>query len=190
LTKYIFFFFFFPPSSPSDIAGDRQELSLTQRRMQVAKFDSSVLKRQLLLVATAMLGVLVMCAQLWLIWYPDERVLRADARSDACKWIQSGLTVLLILQLAEYYLHQRRHETKEWFMIDSPLWSRHRGKFFLLEVIVLGWHQYPEPADYDMYGDSLGVLMFARIYLLARVMRNLSAMYRNRVIIAAGPRLL
>ena len=161
------------------LGGFNQEASAVKgieemvRNAQLRKYDRGLRARNLAMVVTAVLGLAAMIAlQQAPIPLTEPHLVGADAWEFAC----SGLTVVLLLQLVELRVWTaRRHPTKAWDSEPGRYAATRSRLRALVEVVVLGFH----PAPFAGLRDA-GVLMFLRLYLLARVLRDFSKLYRAR----------
>ena len=161
------------------LGGFNQEASVVKgieemvRNAQLRKYDRGLRARNLAMVVTAVLGLAAMIAlQQAPIPLAAPHLVGADAWEFAC----SGLTVVLLLQLVELRVWTaRRHPTKAWDSEPGRYAATRSRLRALVEVVVLGFH----PAPFAGLRDA-GVLMFLRLYLLARVLRDFSKLYRAR----------
>jgi hypothetical protein len=128
----------------------------------------------------ALFGLVLMVLQLYTAWDPVKRRLIETDLGRTLRILISASTVMMLVELYRLYRFQRGLEYSSWFVTDNETWRRHTWGFFLVEFVVLGLHTYPEFGR-DMYDDNLGVLMLARIYLVVRVVRDSSAVYRSRL---------
>jgi hypothetical protein len=99
----------------------------------------------------------------------DERYIRVA---------MSVLTIVLWVQLVDYYRLQIREERRPYYVHDSVFWKKYRPWCFAAEVAVLGIHVFPGVGD--RFSRHLALFMVFRMYLFFRVLRNRSRMYRLR----------
>ena len=120
-----------------------------------------------------------MIAEIWLAWDTDQRKLVETGNTLLTKILESVSTFVLLLSIILYYRHQIVNERNKWYIPDSITWRQNVWFFLAAELIVCGWHQFPT-FGVDIYDDKYGVLMFCRVYLLVRVLRDFSPVYRKR----------
>lgn len=152
-------------------------------KAQLRKFDKLVRRQNLQMLLLALFGIVLMMAR---------RLVDADADADdneggdgddggkGSLWDQplaiasSASTTLLLVLLCSYYRTQEQlaHRLRRF----PPLLSVTPRRNFLIEFAVLAWHR---PPGWDI-GDA-ELLMFLRLYLLLRVLRDFNGMYVNRI---------
>lgn len=98
--------------------------------------------------------------------------------------IISGVTLVHVLLLIEYYRFQSKLESRSWFEVDSPTWRGNKAVNFFTELVIILPH--PFPGVQVPPGRYLSVLMFLRMYSVFRVIRNSCAAYRDRFLIKSN----
>ena len=123
----------------------------------------------------------------WKDWADPEEV---DIRNKNClthtsttnliKTVLSGTTGLQALLMIEYYWNQLKQEKASWFVYDSMTWRRGWKFFLFIELGLILTHPFPTGTTWVYDEKLLGSIMFLRVYLFARVLRDSSAIYRDR----------
>jgi hypothetical protein len=143
-------------------------------------YDRKVQIRNLLILLTAFGSIGLMMAALYVGWDEETRVYDETGLAMTFKFGVTISTGVLLLQITEYYLFQMRHEKSSWFVADSISWRQRILWMYLSELVACGIHTFPE-FGYEIYDDRLGAFMFVRCYLLVRVIRDASPIYRKRL---------
>ena len=177
----------------------RRHLKLYDRRMRWRNLVHLVLA--LLSVAIFMTEIYVAFEPVpcWADWEgaPDEfrpanfdpsqsatgKCLVTNYKTFALKAAMSAVTVLLAILIVDYYKLQLAKRRSFWYIPDSALWMN-RWRFFLfLELLVILPHPFPHGLEGKLYDDKLGCVVFARLYLVFRVLRDFSPVYRARYVL-------
>ena len=146
------------------------------RSAQLRRYDRGRRWRNLLMVAVSALGLLAMTL---LLHMPLPT---ANGRADVWEFVCCGLTAILLVQLGERTRFEARYQRQ------TRLWRRgeemrqsgwQRLRLLLAEAVALGFHPFPFAGI-----RTVGLLMYARLYLLARVLRDFSRLYRARAQLA------
>ena len=99
-------------------------------------------------------------------------------------------TIVLLVQITEYYFTQLRHLTSNFNQME--LLEALQGRLiptFVLEIIVCAFCPIPLVSFllnssglliWNIFSDKIGLLMFLRFYLVLRILRDYSFMYRKR----------
>jgi len=143
------------------------------------KLDKRVQHKNNVLLGLAMLGVALMMLHIEVNYDADIKAI--DGRSGlaiALKFLIGFSTIALLCALFDYYQLQ----VYIWRKYDKPAgeaappgWPNEFLYPFLFEAFLLFLHPIPY-----LFRDKLGMLMFFRLYLVVRVIRDHSKIYRNR----------
>ena len=159
-------------------------------------YDSRIRKRNLLNLFLAVASMVLFMAEIWLAYdrdlcwegappEPDFRVkdcLRETNITEILKITISGITFLLMGLVIDYYRLQLRTEKKSyWFITDSVQWRKYVWFFLAGELLILLPHTFPTFQKFTYDDKVLGSLMFLRLYMGVRVLRDHSPVYRRRM---------
>merc|ERR1712196_452511 len=127
----------------------------------------------------ALLGIVLMIIHIEVNYDSEAKEINGNSGSAiALKFVMGLITVALLCALFDYYQLQ----VYIWRKYDKPAgevapsgWPNEFLYPFLVEAFVLSLHPIPY-----IFRDKLGMLMFLRFYLVVRVIRDNSEMYRLR----------
>jgi len=192
----------------------------SSNRIDIAK-DQNISFRNALMSLNVLISIILMIWLLQMEWNGEELI--ATNESYVVKLTISVLTVVMLLQILEYYFRmiqymkeeseRRRHDYWKYFISRSayrkqsdkevlamtgtatllkklsssktlPPLSFHAilessaiGKMFFLEIFICSIHPFPL---HTTSTTKLGLWMFLRLYVLFKVMRDFSPIFRNR----------
>eukprot|EP00002_Diphylleia_rotans_P003836 TRINITY_DN12717_c0_g1_i2.p1 TRINITY_DN12717_c0_g1~~TRINITY_DN12717_c0_g1_i2.p1 ORF type:complete len:544 (+),score=103.13 TRINITY_DN12717_c0_g1_i2:44-1675(+) len=147
------------------------------------ELDERSRRRNIRTFLTAMFGVVLMVIENFINW-DGQRVI-VNTATQTIKILISISTVFLVIQILEHY-HLVSYKIASGFFQTAfqniPVVMKHKALSFVLEILVCMYHIPPFMDSYfDGAADKYGIFMFARMYLILRVIRDNSPIYRNRV---------
>eukprot|EP00002_Diphylleia_rotans_P040176 TRINITY_DN9479_c0_g1_i3.p1 TRINITY_DN9479_c0_g1~~TRINITY_DN9479_c0_g1_i3.p1 ORF type:complete len:332 (+),score=60.50 TRINITY_DN9479_c0_g1_i3:43-1038(+) len=146
------------------------------------EMDDELRRKNLRTFCNAMFGILLMIIENFVNW-DGQKVVKNDA-TEALKILTTISTSFLMLQILEHYRVVSYKVTSGYFSTsfrNIPFIMKHRAIAFALELLVCVWHIPPYiDSVVEGYPDRYGIFMFFRIYLVFRVLRDYSPVYRNR----------
>lgn len=146
--------------------------------------DTLMRWKYLFIFCNSMLGVFLMLLELQVAWNGSELVWTRATRT--LRFLISFLTVLLLVQLLDYYNGLLATMTKVWKHsrantgFNISVWSVLRAsplaRTFWAEVLVCSLHAPP----FQPIGDKWGLLMLLRFYMVFMIIRDRSTIYLRR----------
>jgi len=145
----------------------------------MVKLDERVKHKNKMMMLIALIGILLMMIHIELNFDKDLKKINGDSGlAIAMKFIIGFSTIALLCALFDYYQLQ----VYIWRKYDKPAgeavppgWPNEFLYPFLVEAFVCSLHPVPY-----LFRDKLGMLMFLRVYLVVRVIRDHSDIYIKR----------
>ncbi|KAK5575725.1 hypothetical protein RB653_006859 [Dictyostelium firmibasis] len=153
--------------------------------------DRVLRHRYVLIMINGMIGVALMCTELQLSWSVEQHSLEINKSTKILRSIIFILNLILCIQLVDYYLLLLSEVTHDWltkrargFRVTriNVLKSTKLGPLFWCEILVCSLQPLPfVSGEYAWYKDSKwGLLMWLRLYLFCRILRDFSPVYKLR----------
>ncbi|KAN0033947.1 hypothetical protein ACTFIV_000426 [Dictyostelium citrinum] len=153
--------------------------------------DRILRHRYVLIMINGMIGVALMCTELQLSWNVEQHSLEINKSSKILRAIIFILNLILCTQLVDYYLLLLSEVTHDWltkrargFRVTrvNVLKSTKLGPLFWCEILVCSLQPLPfVSGENSWYKDSKwGLLMWLRLYLFCRILRDFSPVYKLR----------
>jgi len=143
------------------------------------KLDARVTRKSNIMLILALIGIALMVLHIEVNYDPTTKTINGNSEfAIAMKFVIGFTTVALLCALFDYYQLQ----VYIWRKYEKPAgepaptgWPNQFLYPFIVEAIVLFLHPVPY-----LFRDKLGMLMFMRLYLLVRVIRDHSDIYNKR----------
>ncbi|KAM9961533.1 hypothetical protein ACTFIR_004387 [Dictyostelium discoideum] len=153
--------------------------------------DRILRHRYVLIMINGMIGVSLMCTELQLSWSVENHSLEINKSTKILRAIIFILNLILCIQLVDYYLLLLSEVTHDWltkrargFRVTrvNVLKSTKLGPLFWCEILVCSLQPLPfVSGENAWYKDSKwGLLMWLRLYLFCRILRDFSPVYKLR----------
>eukprot|EP00026_Physarum_polycephalum_P005645 Phypoly_transcript_05680.p1 GENE.Phypoly_transcript_05680~~Phypoly_transcript_05680.p1 ORF type:complete len:448 (+),score=20.33 Phypoly_transcript_05680:100-1443(+) len=172
-------------SSASHVNISFQHLDDASGKVGTDHSDTLMTWKYLFIFYNGMVGVFLMLIELQVAW--DGKQLERGSRSSrTLRFLITFLTILLIVQLIDYYNGLLAVMTNSWKSarintgFNISVWSIIRSSqvapMFWFEVILCLLHSPPIQA----IDDKWGMLMLLRFYMVFRIIRDRSIIYKRR----------
>ena len=151
-------------------------------QMLASEFDRKTRRFNIQLSTLGVLSIVVYVIQMQVGW--NGAVYEDTTTTEVLKAIVSVLTILLLIRLTMYYRYQR-HLEKFRFGFNANFGLGTRWSMYGVEAVICAIHSPPYAAslmifDRPFINELWSMCTFLRLYLLARVVRDHSELYRHR----------
>jgi len=143
------------------------------------KLDQRVMHKNNVLLVFALIGIVLMMLHIEVSYDSEAKEIKGTTGlAIAMKFIIGFSTIALLCALFDYYQLQvyiwRKYE-KPAGEAAPPGWPNSFLYPFIFEAIILSLHPVPY-----LFRDKMGIVMFLRAYLVIRVIRDHSKIYKSR----------